>query len=61
MPSDFGFDETFNLFYKMHDVLDLEFDEGIGNMMTFIRNFMYNDNQGKRPTPKMRDIFNRLI
>lgn len=61
MPSGFGFFETFDLFYKMHEVLNLDFDERIGHVMLFIKNFIYKDTRGKNPTPKMKATFNRLI
>lgn len=61
MPQNFGLLETFDLFYKMHFVLDLDFDESMTNMMHFVQHYLYEDDGGKRPSPSMKTLFNRMI
>lgn len=62
MPYEFDAIRTFDVFFKLIKILDLNFDKNILNMMNFVQYFIYNQHgEGIKPTPRMEDVFNRMI
>lgn len=62
MPDSFTFAEVFDVLFKLHKIFDMNFAKPISNAMFFIQPFIYKMQDTKqKPTPRMEDIYNRLM
>lgn len=51
-----------DLFFKMHHVFEIKFDERLQNSMTFLMSFVYKmKGSSRKPTVKMIELHNRLM
>lgn len=62
IPMDWSFTQVVDIFFKIHFVFKIEFDENIKNMMFFFKRFFYGliIEKKKKPTTRMRDLFDRV-
>lgn len=62
LPREYGIVETYDLFFKVHKVLNLSFNPVIYNMMNFVQTFIYKLEDGQRkPSNSMKAVYNDLI
>lgn len=62
LPDDFSFEQVIDVFFKMHYVFEIKFDERLENTMYFLKNFTYKMNDRiRKPTTKMIELHDRLI
>lgn len=62
MPVGFNAIQTFDIFFKLHKVFNLNFDRNIANALNFVQHYLYNfDEQGVKMTPRMEDVYNRTV
>lgn len=61
LPHDFTFAQTIDLFFKIHDIFEIKFDERLQNAIFFLKHYTYKMKQGKmKPTTKMIELYNHL-
>lgn len=61
LPHDFTFAQTIDLFFKIHDIFEIKFDERLQNAIFFLKHYTYKMKQGKmNPTTKMIELYNHL-
>lgn len=60
LPTEYGFIQTFDVFFKLHHVLGLRFDKTLENMVTFLQRLVYGLNKGKTSTANMKQFFEKL-
>lgn len=62
LPDSFDFARAIDVFFKIHKIFDMNFDKNISNAMYFIQHYLYDINDSeKKPTPRMEDVYNRLM
>lgn len=62
VPKGFSFEETVDLFFKMHYVFSLEFDPRMENVFLFMEHYIYKMEEGeKRPYTAMIELSNLII
>lgn len=64
IPPSYDIVHTFDIFFKIHHIFDLNFDKNIVNAVHFIQHFIYNMtdiNIYGKPSTRMEDVWNRLI
>lgn len=62
VPKEFSFEQTVDLFFKMHYVLSLEFDPRLENVFLFMEHYIYEMEGGaKRPYTTMIELSNLVI
>lgn len=62
MPGNFSFMETLDLYFKLHHVFEIKFDERLQNVMFFLKHYMFKMKDGtKKPTTKMIELHDYLI
>lgn len=68
MPETFSVIEIFDVFFKLHNILDVAYEPNIEPMMNFLAHFMYdfddNATNGKKkkfvPKIRMHEMFNKF-
>lgn len=62
VPTEFSFEQTVDLFFKMHYVLSLEFDPRLENVFLFMEHYIYKMEGGtKTPYTTMIELSNLVI
>ncbi|XP_055307444.1 uncharacterized protein LOC129571654 [Sitodiplosis mosellana] len=62
VPTHFSFIETFDLLFKLHHVLNFDFDVNLKNMMNFVEFYMYKISRPSfKPTVQMIKVFKDLM
>lgn len=62
VPTEFSFEQTVDLFFKMHYVLSLEFDPRMGNVFLFMEHYIYKMEGGeKTPYTSMIELSNLIV
>lgn len=61
LPDHFSFAQVIDVFFKMHFVFDIKFDERLQNTMFFLKIFMYKMNEARKATTKMVELHERLL
>lgn len=57
VPKEFSFEETVDLFFKMHYALSLEFDPRMENVFLFLEHYIYKIEDGeKKPYTTMIEL-----
>lgn len=56
MPGHFSFIETFDLFYKIHRIFNLEYHKDIKTMMIYFGHFIYGFRNDEAITSEMHKI-----
>lgn len=61
IPDNFSFMETLDLYFKLHHVFEIKFDERLQNVMFFMKHYWFKMKDGaKKPTTKMIELQNYL-
>lgn len=63
LPKDFDVAQLLDLFYKVHIVLNINFDANLHKMMMFLQALVFKFREGKnsyKPTAHMLEIFDEL-
>lgn len=62
VPKEYSFEQTIDLFFKMHYVLSLEFDPRLENVFSFMEHYIYEMEGGaKQPYTTMIELSNAII
>lgn len=62
MPNGYTIVQTFDVFFKVHKIFDLNFDKNIINAMHFIEHYLYKMiDKDVSITTRMQDIYNRVV
>lgn len=62
MPEGFDIGQTFDMFFKLHKVFNLNFEPNIKNAMNFVQHFIYGfKERGIKMTTRMEDVYNRVM
>lgn len=62
MPNGYTILQTFDVFFKVHKIFDLNFDKNIINAMHFIEHYLYKMiDKNVSITTRMQDIHNRIV
>lgn len=62
VPKGFSFEETVDLFFKMHYVFSLEFDPRLENVFLFMEHYIYKIDEGEKiPYTTMIELSNLVI
>lgn len=61
VPSDFGFLQTFDMFFKCHKVFNLKYNPSIAKLMHFIDHFMFGAKENEEDvTVTMKKVAEKL-
>lgn len=61
VPSEHNIVQTFDIYFKLHFVLDLEFDSALENVILFIKRLIYSLRKGKASTAYMQNFLEKLL
>lgn len=62
MPQGFDIGLTFDVFFKLHKIFNLNFEPNIKNAMNFVQHFVYGfKERGVKMTTRMEDVHNRVL
>lgn len=61
VPDEFGFHQVIDLYFKLHHLFEIKFDDRLKNTFDFIQHYLYKLNHGAcKPTTKMIELHHRL-
>lgn len=61
LPPGFSFAQTIDLYFKIHEIFGIKFDERLQHAMFFLKHYIYKMEEGNRkPTTKLIELYNRL-
>lgn len=61
LPPGFSFAQTIDLYFKIHEIFGIKFDERLQHAMFFLKHYIYKMKEGNRkPTTKLIELYNRL-
>lgn len=61
LPPGYNMMQTFDVFFKLHFVLGLDFDKALENMALFIQRLIFNLRKGKSSTACMQTFLEKLL
>lgn len=62
IPPEFSFSMVIDLYFKLHHIFEMKFDERLQNAMFFLKHYVYKMKEGaKKPSTKMIDLHNHLL
>lgn len=62
LPLDFSFAQAIDIYFKLHDIFEIKFDERLQAAMYFLKHYIFGMKEGSRkPTTKMIELHNYLL
>lgn len=62
MPNGNNILQTFDIYFKVHKIFNLNFDKNIMNAMHFVQYYVYKmEEDNVKMTTRMEDVYNRII
>lgn len=62
LPPGFTFAETIDLYFKIHEIFGIKFDERLQQAIFFLKHYIFKMKEGnRRPTTKLIELHNHLL